>query len=111
MLPTYTPRRLLRSTGTNLLIKQMKKSKKSYGHDFSYFAQKHWNKLPLNTRLSETQDSFKNALKTQHAPNTSDNIACNSSPIYPFQTSRVVGSRTLTLHFAQYGTTIHPFIP
>ena len=111
MLPTYTPRRLLRFTGTNLIIKQRKKSKKSYGHDFSYFAQKHWNKLPLNTRLSETEDSFKNALKTQHAPNSSDNIAHNSSPIYPFQTSPVVGSRTITLHFAQYGTAIHPFIP
>ena len=64
MLPTYTPRRPLRSTGTNLLAKQMKKARKSYGYDFSYFAQKHWNKLPLRIRLSETQDSFKKALKT-----------------------------------------------
>ena len=64
MLPTYTPRRPLRSTGTNLLAKQMKKARKSYGYDFSYFAQKHWNRLPLEIRLSETQESFKKALKT-----------------------------------------------
>ena len=42
----------------------MKKTRKSYGYDFSYYAQKHWNKLPLKIRLSETQDSFKKALKT-----------------------------------------------
>ena len=64
LLPTYTPLRSLRSTDTNLLIRQMKKTRKSYGYDFSYFAQKHWNKLPLKIRLSETQDSFKKALKT-----------------------------------------------
>ena len=64
MLPSYTPHRHLRSAGANLLIRQMKKTKKNYGHDFSYFAQKHWNRLPVSIRLSQTLDSFKKALKT-----------------------------------------------
>ena len=64
MLPPYIPPRHLRSAGSKCLIKQMKKTKKNYGHDFSYFAQRHWNKLPVNIRLSRTVDSFKKALKT-----------------------------------------------
>ena len=64
MLPPYIPPRNLRSAGSNLLITQMKKTKKNYGYDFSYFAQRHWNKLPVNIRLSRTVDSFKKALKT-----------------------------------------------
>ena len=64
MLPPYIPPRHLRSAGSNRLITQMKKTKKNYGHDFSYFAQRHWNKLPVNIRLSRTVDSFKKALKT-----------------------------------------------
>ena len=64
MLPSYTPLRHLRSAGSNLLIRQMKKTKKNYGHNFSYFAQKHWNRLPVNIRLAQTLDSFKGALKT-----------------------------------------------
>ena len=64
MLPRYNPPRQLRSTDTNQLVKQNPKPRKNYGHDFSYFAQKHWNDLPLTIRLSETQDSFKKALKT-----------------------------------------------
>ena len=64
MLPPYIPPRHLRSAGSKCLITQMKKTKKNYGHDFSYFAQRHWNKLPVNIRLSRTVDSFKKALKT-----------------------------------------------
>ena len=64
MLPPYIPPRHLRSAGSKCLITQMKKTKKNYGHDFSYFAQRHWNKLPVNIRLSQTVDSFKKALKT-----------------------------------------------
>ena len=60
----YNPPRQLRSTGTNLLVGQMWKPRKNYGHDFSYFAQKYWNNLPQTIRLSETQDFFKKALKT-----------------------------------------------
>ena len=64
MLPQYNPPRQLRSTDTNLLVGQMWKPRKNYGHDFSYFAQKYWNDLPQTIRLSETLDSFKKALKT-----------------------------------------------
>ena len=93
MLPSYTPLRHLRSAGSNLLIRQMKKTKKNYGHNFSYFAQKHWNRLPVNIRLAQTLDSFKGALKTH--------LFTNACIKYYWRTS--------TFHLTQYSAALHPF--
>ena len=63
MLRRYTPCRTLRSSGTNLLEKQVGKRKHGKAA-FSSYAPRVWNELPRELRMSESVESFKRGLKT-----------------------------------------------
>ena len=63
MLRRYTPCRTLRSSGTNLLEKQVGKRKHGKAA-FSSYAPRVWNELPCELRMSESVESFKRGLKT-----------------------------------------------
>ena len=64
MLQNYTPRRILRSSGTRLLVTPGTRTKKHGKAAFSVYAPGLWNSLPVSLRMSQTIASFKRALKT-----------------------------------------------
>jgi hypothetical protein len=64
MLNYYEPPRLLRSS-KKLLLDEPKGNLKTYGdRAYSVIAPKWWNKLPINIRLCDSVDTFKQQLKT-----------------------------------------------
>ena len=64
MLQNYTPGRVLRSSGTKLLVIPGTRTKKHGKAAFSAYAPSLWNSLPVNLRMSQTLTSFKRGLKS-----------------------------------------------
>ena len=64
LLLSYQPSRVLRSSGTGLLIIPRAKTKTHGEAAFSHYGPRLWNSLPEGIRTAETVDVFKRRLKT-----------------------------------------------
>lgn len=64
LLLSYQPSRILRSSGTGLLIVPSVRTRTHGEAAFNHYGPKLWNSLPEGIRTAETVDVFKGRLKT-----------------------------------------------